>query len=93
MSIGKMQLQIKTKQSAQPNENLFDNRTYIRVKNLVQFINDLLDLIPDFRQDEEFENKIWLFFSGDKGGKSMKFHIKIVNDTHSGTCCTPFHTV
>ena len=41
--------------------------------------------IENFREDKEFNDKIWISFSGDKGGGSTKFHIEIINDVNSGS--------
>jgi len=39
----------------------------VRVKKLIPFINSVFNKIKNFRNDAEFNEKIWIFFSGDKG--------------------------
>ena len=63
----------------------YKEKPYIRVKKLIPFINEIVNNIQSFRQDEEFECKIWVLFSVDKGRNSMKFHLEIINDSKSGS--------
>ena len=37
------------------------------------------------KSNNKFGDEIWLLFSGDKGGNSMKFHVEIINDKLSGS--------
>ena len=66
-------------------EDSLSERGFVRVRDLHAFVEALINKIETFRQNPEFNNKIWLFFSGDKGGNSMKFHLEIINDASSGS--------
>ena len=37
------------------------------------------------RFDDEFGGNIWVLFSGDKGGDSLKFHLEILNNRNVGS--------
>ena len=39
----------------------------------------------DLRFDDEFGGNIWVLFSGDMGGDSMKFHLEILNNRNVGS--------
>ena len=58
---------------------------YIRVTNLVQFITRVLDDLPGKKDPLMFDNKIWIVFSGDKGGGNVKIHIEILNSRNCGS--------
>ena len=79
VEIGKALLQTKSGDD-RPSEKAF-----VRVKDLKQFIADLVKNSKELRKDQEFEKYIWLLFSGDKGGNLMKFHVEIINDVQSGS--------
>ena len=36
-------------------------------------------------QFENFDDNLWLLFSGDKGGKHMKFHFEVINCSNAGS--------
>ena len=42
-------------------------------------------MIKKFRDDKSFNDEVWIFFGGDKGGGSTKFHFEIINDQASGS--------
>ena len=37
-------------------------------------------------ENANFSNELWLLFSGDKGGSSMKFVFSIINDEKGWIC-------
>ena len=51
-------------------ENVFKERPYVKIKGLIPFINSEVMKIKNFRSDGEFDGKMWILFSGDKGGTS-----------------------
>lgn len=67
------------------NEDIFEERAFIRVKDLISFIKEIYGKVTSFRSDKGFNDYIWILFSGDKGGNSMKFHLEIINDSRSGS--------
>ena len=79
LEVGKIHL------CAKVDDNKVVEKAYVRVTDLHQFIEDLYAKIEHFRNDSEFNNEIWLLFSGDKGGTCMKFHLEIINDAKSGS--------
>ena len=36
-------------------------------------------------QFENFDDNLWLLFSGDKGGKHMKSHFEVINCSNAGS--------
>ena len=60
-------------------------RGYARVKNLIEFLEDLLSSIKRYRNDPEFNDEIWVLLSGDKGGTPMKLTSEIINNVWSGS--------
>ena len=81
VEVGKMPFKFITKE----NKIKYKERAYFRVKSWISFINKRFNKIKIFRTDIEFGGKIWLYFSGDKGGDSMKYHVEIINDSESGS--------
>ena len=58
---------------------------YLRVRNLHTFMKEHIEMDSFVElQDPRFENRWWLYFSGDKGGDHMKYHFEIVNGMGSG---------
>ena len=45
----------------------FQDKAYVRIKEILPFLNEIVES-TEFRTDKEFENKVWILFSGDKGG-------------------------
>ena len=60
--------------------------SYIRVNNLKNYIEEIIDRdTAGFLDDEKFDNKWWLLFAGDKGGNHMKFHVEVINSKKAGS--------
>ena len=57
---------------------------YVKVKDLIEFVTAIVTK-ADLVEDPMFNNEIWLLFSGDKGGNSMKYVFSVVNDTKNGS--------
>ena len=57
---------------------------YVKVKDLIEYISTICEK-SELRDDPNFNNEIWLLFSGDKGGSSMKFVFSVVNDVKNGS--------
>ena len=56
----------------------------MRASNLVQYMEDILKN-SSLNNYPEFDHTIWLLFSGDKGGDSMKFVFSVVDDLKNGS--------
>ena len=61
--------------------------TVIFVKDLIQYISSIVEDLEKQKklQFENFDDNIWLLFSGDKGGKRMKFHFEVINCSNAGS--------
>ena len=60
----------------------------LRVSDLNQYILDIvhgLKAQQKLQFDELFNGYIWLLFSGDRGGKHMKFHFEVINSSDAGS--------
>ena len=58
----------------------------LRVSNLDQYVSCIVE---DLSKQEKllsdgFDDYLWLLFSGDKGGKHMKFHFEVIICEGSG---------
>ena len=58
---------------------------FIRVSDLKQFFESILEGLPGERDPTLFDNELWLLFAGGKGGGNMKFDVEIINSTSSGS--------
>ena len=66
-------------------DDKIEDRPYFRVKELKSYIEHIIENTKEIRSDLGFEGKMWLHFSWDKGGSSMKFHVEVLNDVRSGS--------
>ena len=57
---------------------------YVKVIDLVDFVQAIYDN-GEMKEDPGFKNEVWLLFTGDKGGNSMKFVVAVVNDVKHGS--------
>ena len=64
----------------------FSSCPFIRVKDLVKYLKDVIANDSDgFIHEGPFGDKWWLLFAGDKGGQHMKFHVEILNSVNVGS--------
>ena len=64
----------------------FSSCPFIRVKDLIKYIHDIIAKDSDgFVHEGGFGNKWWILFAGDKGGQHMKFHVEILNSVNVGS--------
>ena len=61
-----------------------DSCPFVRTTNLIEYIEEILKN-SSFNPYIEFNDTIWLLFSGDKCGDSMKFVFSVVNDIKNGS--------
>ena len=49
------------------------------MKDLIQYISSIVEGLEKQKklQFENFDDNLWLLFSGDKGGKHMKFYFEV----------------
>ena len=61
----------------------------IFVKDLIQYISSIVEDLEKQKklQFENFDDNLWLLFSGDKGGKHMKFYFEVINCSNAGSVC------
>ena len=61
--------------------------TVIFVKDLIQYISSIVEDLEKQKklQFENFDDNLWLLFSGDKGGKHMKFHFEVINCSNASS--------
>ena len=58
----------------------------LRVKMLKTYIEEIIENnTAGFSDNDNFGNKWWPLFGGDKGGQHMKFHIEVINSLKSGS--------
>ena len=57
---------------------------YVKVIDLIDFVQAIYDN-GEMKEDPGFKNEVWLLFTGDKGGNSMKFVVAVVNDVKHGS--------
>ena len=59
----------------------------IFVKVLIQYIVSIVEDLEKQKklQFENFDDNLWLLFSGGKGGKHMKFHFEVINCSNAGS--------
>ena len=59
----------------------------IFVKDLIQYISSIVENLEKMKklQFENFDDNTWLLFSGQKGGKHMKFHFEVINCSNAGS--------
>ena len=57
------------------------------MKDLVQYISSIVEDLEKQKklQFENFDDNLWLLFSGSKGGKHMKFHFEVINCSNAGS--------
>ena len=68
------------------NDDSISQCAYLRVRDLYTFIEQIIKRdTSGFHNDERFDNKWWILFSGDKGGHFMKYHLEIINSRKSGS--------
>ena len=58
---------------------------FIRVTNLIEFTKEIVHNLPGEKDASLFDDKIWILFSGDKGGGYMKFHIEVIISISAGS--------
>ena len=59
---------------------------FVRVKVLRTYIEEIITRdTGGFSDNENFNNKWWLMFAGDKGGNHMKYHVEVINSLKSGS--------
>ena len=61
--------------------------TVIFVKDLIQYISSIVEDLEKQKklQFENFDDNLWLLFSGDKGGKHTKVHFEVINCSNAGS--------
>ena len=61
--------------------------TVIFVKDLIQYISSIVEDLEKQKklQFENFDDNLWLLFSGDKGGKRTKVHFEVINCSNAGS--------
>ena len=57
---------------------------YVKVIDLIDFVQAIYDN-GEMKEDPGFKNEVWLLFTGDKSGNSMKFVVVVVNDVKHGS--------
>ena len=64
----------------------------IFVKDLVQYISSIVaDLEKQKKlRFENFDDNLWLLFSGNKGGKHMIFRFEVISCSNAGSVCNVF---
>ena len=57
------------------------------MKDLIQYNSSIVEDLEKQKklQSENFDDNIWLLFSGDKGGKHMKFHFEVINCSNASS--------
>ena len=58
---------------------------FIRVTNLIEFTKEIVHNLPGEKDASLFDDKIWILYSGDKGGGYMKLHIEVINSIRAGS--------
>ena len=67
-------------------DNTVSPRAFVRVKCLKSYIEEIINKEHfNLVESDIFNNKIWLLFSGDKGGNHMKFNVEMVNSNIGGS--------
>ena len=61
--------------------------TVISGNDLIQYISSIVEDLEKQKklQFENFDDSLWLLFSGGKGGKHMKFHFEVINCRNAGS--------
>ena len=61
--------------------------TVIFVNDLIQYISSIVEDLEKQKklQFENFDVNLWLLFSGDKGGKHMKFPSEVISCSNAGS--------
>ena len=61
--------------------------TVIFVKDLIQYISSIVEDLEKQKklQFENFDDNVWLLFSGNKGGKHIKFHFEVISCSNASS--------